>query len=112
MLFRIHRMQNTAREAFRWAAHTSGLAVAKPKDYDVTGTVEAASAYDAWSQLRGSDSPLTTGDILEDESGDLLIAKYVGFERAQWWTPEPKTVSPPAGAEAHDLAVHSSAPAH
>ena len=112
MLFRIHRMKETAREAFRWAAHTSGLAIAKPKDYEAAGDVEAASAYDAWKQLRDGDRPLNTGDILEDESGTLLIAKYIGFERAQWWVPEPKPVPSPAGIGASDSATSSSAPAH
>jgi hypothetical protein len=95
MLFRIYRMKEPAREGFRSAAHTSGLAIAKPKDYEPAGDVEAASAYDAWKQLRGGDPELQTGDILEDESGSLLIAKYIGFERAQWWVPEPKPAPPP-----------------
>jgi hypothetical protein len=111
MLFRIHRMKETAREAFRWATHTSGLAIAKAKDYEPAGEVEAASAYDAWTQLRRGNSPLKTGDILEDESGSLLIAKYVGFERAQWWTPEPKPAPPAADVGANGMSVSSAAPA-
>lgn len=95
MLFRIHRMKEAAREGFRWAAHTSGLAIAKPKDYEAVGDVDATSPYDAWKQMREGTRPLNTGDILEDESGTLLIAKYIGFERAQWWTPEPKPAAPP-----------------
>lgn len=89
MLFRIHRMNQPAREAFRTAVHASGQAVAKPKDYEVAGEVAAQNAYAAWSQLRASACPLETGDILEDEQGQLRIAKYVGFEPVEWWMPEP-----------------------
>lgn len=90
MVFRIHRMKDAPRENFRWAAHTGGTAIAKPKDYELEGQVEAASPYAAWQALRQRDQPLKTGDILEDEAGALLIAKYIGFEKAQWWAPEPK----------------------
>src|SRR5690242_14831128 len=79
MLFRIHRMKDAARENFRWSAHTSGAAVAKQKDYEPAGEVDAVSVYAAWSQLRTTERPLETGDILEDESGKLNIAKYIGF---------------------------------
>jgi hypothetical protein len=51
-------------------------------------TVEAASPYAAWVALRGSDTPLDIGDILETE-GELRILKYVGFEEARWYVPEP-----------------------
>jgi hypothetical protein len=90
MLFRIHRMNESAREAFRSAVHASGQAIAKPKDYEVAGEISARNAYAAWSELRTSAHPLETGDILEDEQGQLRIAKYVGFEPAEWWTPEPQ----------------------
>src|SRR5690349_24822145 len=92
MLFRIHRMKEAAREHFRWSAHTSGSAIAKPKDYEPAGETEAASVYAAWTTLPASDRPLQTGDMLEDERGSLHIAKYTGFEAAQWWVPEPKPV--------------------
>ena len=94
MVFRIHRMKDAPRESFRWAAHTGGIATAKPKDYEADSEVEAGSPYAAWQVLRKGDRPLETGDILEDESGALLIAKYIGFEKAQWWVPEPKPVPP------------------
>jgi len=109
MLFRIHRMKEPAREGFRSSAHTSGLATVRPKDYELAGDVEAASAYDAWNQLRGGNPPLQTGDLLEDESGSLLIAKYIGFERAQWWVPEPKPAPQPVeAAQTSDIAGHFS----
>jgi hypothetical protein len=101
MLFRIHRMKEQARESFRSAAHTSGCAVVKPKDYEPAGEIEGANAYAVWAALRQTDRSLATGDILEDEAGVLRIAKYIGFETAQWWTPEPRpatqiTVDQPA----------------
>lgn len=100
MLFRIHRMKEAARESFRWAAHTGGLAVVKPKDYELAGEIEGANVYDAWSILRRSDAAFQTGDILEDqtgegEAGQLWVAKYIGFEKAQWWVAEVKTTGTP-----------------
>lgn len=90
MWFRIHRMNPNAREAFRFAVHSSGQAIVKPKDYELAGEISARNAYAAWSELRASARPLETGDILEDEQGQLRIAKYVGFEAAEWWAPEAK----------------------
>jgi hypothetical protein len=90
MLFRIHRMNRAAREAFRSAVHAAGQAIAKPKDYEPGGEIQAPNAYAAWAELRASACPLETGDILEDEQGQLHIAKYIGFEAAQWFVPEPK----------------------
>jgi hypothetical protein len=90
MRYRIHRMKEPAREAFRSAAHTSAPAVAKPKDYELSEETEAKNAYAAWVALRETEHPLQTGDILEDETGALYIAKFIGFEPAQWWVPEPK----------------------
>lgn len=92
MVFRIHRMKEQARESFRSAAHTSGCAVVKLKDYEPAGEIEGLNTYAVWMALRQTDRPLETGDILEDEAGMLRIAKYIGFETAQWWTPEPRPV--------------------
>jgi len=91
-LFRIHRMKDSPRQQFRWAPHVSGSATVKPKDYEPAGEVEALNEYDAWQQLRASDQPLAVGDLLETESGQLRICKYVGFEPAQWLLPEPPPV--------------------
>lgn len=100
MRYRIHRMKEPAREAFRSAAHTSAPAVAKLKDYELSGEIEAENAYAAWSALRETAHPLQTGDILEDEAGALHIAKFIGFEPAQWWVPEPKVPAPIASGVA------------
>jgi hypothetical protein len=94
--YRIHRIKDTPRESFRWAAHTGGLAVVKPKDYEPDGTVEAQSTYAAWRILLSEARPLRPGDLLEivtenDSPGALRIAKYIGFEPAQWHVPEPKS---------------------
>lgn len=99
MLFRIHRMKDQAREHFRASAHTSGTAIVKAKDYERAGEIISSSPYAAWATLRTAGQPLETGDILEDECGSLRIAKYVGFEAAQWWVAEQRTAPSPAGAE-------------
>ena len=93
--YRIHKLKNTQRENFRWAAHTSGLAVVKPKDYDATGDIEAATPYAAWKALQAEGRPLSPGDLLETthedgSPGELLIAKYIGFEPAAWYVSESK----------------------
>jgi|SRR5579885_2434411 len=88
--YRIHRMKDLPRQQFRWAPHTSGVTVAKPKDYAPGSSVDAPTPYSAWNALRGSDTPLEIGDILESE-GELRILKYVGFEEARWYVPEPAT---------------------
>ena len=92
-VYRIHRLKDLPRQQFRWAPHTSGVTVVKPKDYEPKHgeectTVEAASPYAVWVSLRGSSTPLDIGDILETE-GELRILKYVGFEEACWYVPEP-----------------------
>ena len=101
-LFRIYRMKDSPRQQFRWAPHVSGCASVKPKDYEQRGQVEALHEYDAWRLLRESDEALGVGDLLETETSQLRICKYVGFEPAQWILPEPKQpVEPePAGQAA------------
>jgi hypothetical protein len=92
-LYRIHRMKDSLQQQFRWAPHVSGHATVKPKEFEDGGTVEAASEYEAWRLLRESGRPLAVGDVLELESGELRICKYVGFEPAQWILPEPTPVT-------------------
>jgi len=89
--FQIYRMKDAARQSFRAAPHTAGLASLKPKDYEKAGTAEAGSAYAVWAGLNGSDEPLEVGDVLESPDGSLKIYKYVGFEDARWVLPEVKT---------------------
>lgn len=88
-------MKDTPRENFRWAAHTGGLAVVKPKDFELDGEVEAGTPYSAWKLLLSEDRPLRTGDLLETYSvegvaTELRIVKYIGFEQAEWFVPELK----------------------
>jgi hypothetical protein len=94
--YKIFRMKDAPRQQFRWAPHTSGVTPVKPKDYEEDGSVETASPYAAWFELKESARPLDVGDLLEAEGGELRICKYVGFEEARWILPEPKLI-PDAG---------------
>jgi len=98
--YRIYRMKEQASQQFRWAPHVSGATQIKRKDYDEAGSIEAANEYAAWQALREAGTPLRVGDLLESQSGDLRICKYVGFDAAQWIAPEVKTglESAPAAA--------------
>ena len=89
-VFRIHRMKEAPRQQFRWAPHVSGTANVKPKDYEPSDEVEAENEYAAWALLRDSERSVGVGDILETPSGQLRICKYVGFEEARWFVPEPQ----------------------
>jgi hypothetical protein len=51
--------------------------------------VEADSPYAAWVALRDSEQALLVGDIPEAPGGELKIYKYIGFEEARWFVPEP-----------------------
>lgn len=93
-LYRLHRMKEGPRQQFRWAAHSSGVTQAKPKDYELAGEFEAPSAYALWQDLRLTDQSLQLGDILELTDQSLRIFKYVGFEEAQWLIVEPKVLNP------------------
>ncbi len=86
--FRIYRIKDAALQSFRWAPHVAGQAQVKQKDYEPDVQVEAMTEYAAWAQLRSSAEPLSLGDLLEAEGGELRICKYVGFEQALWLTPE------------------------
>ena len=95
--YQIHRLKESTRQQFRWAPHTSGVMVVKPRDYQKGATFEAASPYAVWLALRDSEDALLVGDLLELEGVDLRIFKYIGFEEARWYVPEPvqNTTSPP-----------------
>jgi hypothetical protein len=86
--FRIHRLKDQPRQNFRWAAHMSGASLVRPRDYEPGTELDARNCYDAWIALRGSAAALGVGDLLETESGELRIYKYVGFEEARWVAPE------------------------
>ena len=112
--YRIYRIKQTPGESFRWAAHTGGSATVKLKDYDLGHEVEAASPYAAWKQLTAEGSGFRPGDLLEELNPDgtstkLHITKYIGFEPAQWYVPEPKpeAVSLLSSSEALDVASAS-----
>ena len=68
--YQIHRLKDSQRQQFRWAPHTSGITVAKPKDYTPAASVDAESPYGAWLALRGTDAALDVGDILEAPGGE------------------------------------------
>jgi len=89
-VYRVHRLKESARQQFRWAPHTIGLSIARPKDYEFSREVEARSHYAAWLDLKDSSDPLQLGDIFESSDGDLRIYKFVGFEQVQWQVPEAK----------------------
>jgi hypothetical protein len=97
-VFKIHRLKDSAQQQFRWAPHTPGSSPVKPKDYEVAGEVEAATPYEAWLSLKGTEQELRVGDLLESETGSLRVCKYVGFEEAAWVIPEPKPVPEPDAA--------------
>jgi hypothetical protein len=63
------------------------------RDYEPVSEVEGTGPYGVWLQLKDTEQALQVGDILESESGELRIYKYVGFESAQWQLPEPKPSS-------------------
>jgi len=89
-VYRIHRMKDHVRQSFRYAPHTSGIMMIKPRDFEDAGEVEAANVYDAWMGLRGAERALDIGDVLESADGGLCVCKYVGFEEARWVMPEVK----------------------
>jgi len=87
--YQIHRLRDAQRQSFRWAPHTSGTTIVKPKDYERGPAIEAATPYAAWLDLKESEQALQVGDLLEVEGGELRILKYIGFEEARWYVPEP-----------------------
>lgn len=92
-LYQIHKLRESRRQQFRWAPHTSGTSIVKPHDYEEVSTVTAETPYAAWLALRGTDRQLHPGDILVDDGGRMSIYKYVGFEEARWFVPEPAAAS-------------------
>ncbi len=97
--FRIHRMKEAPRQHFRWAPHVSGAVQVKPKDYESDTEVHALHEYEAWANLQEQSQPLQIGDLLENESGELKICKYVGWETALWLVADLAAASPMAQPE-------------
>jgi hypothetical protein len=102
-------MKDTPRQQFRWAPHVSGAASVKQKDYEPSGEADAENEYAAWALLRGSETPLLVGDVLELPDGQLRICKYVGFEEARWFVVE-TPVAETAAAGAFGDAARNSTP--
>ncbi len=99
MRYRIHYLRESQRQHFRNVAPAAGPVKLKPKDHQPGGEVEATSPYAVWKQMReqpGDQRPIEVGDALETETGALLVCKYVGFEEAQWFVPEPAEPAPTA----------------
>ena len=108
--FRIHRIKQAPGESFRWAAHTGGLALVKSKDYEASAEIDAPTPYAAWKVLATQNQPLQPGDLLEALNpdggpGNLQIAKYIGFEPAQWYVPEPKPNTGTSGPDVPSTAI-------
>ena len=97
--YQIHRLKENQRQQFRWAPHTSGVTIAKPRDYDRGQVVEAATPYAVWLALRGTEKELQVGDLLEVEGAEMRILKYIGFEDARWFVPEPAPPPTPPPVE-------------
>jgi hypothetical protein len=93
--YQMYRLKEVPRQQFRWTPHTPGVAVVKLKDYEPGPVVQAASPYALWLDLRGSGQAIAVGDVIEivgdaiEQRGQLRIFKYIGFEEAQWYMPEP-----------------------
>jgi hypothetical protein len=100
--YQIHRLKESQRQQFRWAPHTSGVTIAKLKDYEKGALTEAASPYAVWLALRDTEEQLQVGDLLELENGELRIYKYIGFEEARWFVPE---ATPPPESQAAPATV-------
>ena len=100
--YQIYRLKEIPRQQFRWTPHTPGVAIVKLKDYEAGPIIQAASPYALWLDVRGSGQAIAVGDLIEvvgdvsEQRGQLRIFKYIGFEEAQWYVPEPV---PPATAE-------------
>jgi hypothetical protein len=87
--YQIHRLKESQRQQFRWAPHTPGVTVVKLKDYEASSTVEAASPYALWLALKETENAIAVGDLIEVPGVELRILKYIGFEEARWFVPEP-----------------------
>jgi hypothetical protein len=103
--YRIHHLKDHLRQSFRQAPHVSGAANVKLRDYSPGDTVGAKSPYAAYFELRASATPIEPGDMLESDSGELRIFKFVGFEEARWVVPEAKADPSLSSTEAGPIPV-------
>jgi len=88
--YQIHRLKEAPRQQFRWAPHTPGVTIVKLKDYEPGPVLEATTPYALWLALRETDNAISVGDVIEVAGGgELRILKYIGFEEARWYVPEP-----------------------
>jgi len=91
--YQIHRLKEAPRQQFRWAPHTPGVTIVKLKDYEPGPVVDAVTPYALWLALRDSDNAIAIGDLIEvvggSSGGELRVLKYIGFEEARWYVPEP-----------------------
>lgn len=110
--YRIYRMKQVPRQHFRWAPHVSGAANVKRKDYEENGSIEAANEYAAWDQLRSSRQPLEIGDLLETDTGDLRICKYIGFEPAAWLLPPDPSLAQESVEQESEAAAPAAGDSH
>lgn len=98
--YQIHRLKTAPRQQFRWAPHSSGVSIAKPKEYEKGPVLEACSPYALWLAVRETEDQLQLGDVIESiDTGELRIFKYIGFEEARWHTPDVPSPSAPIPAE-------------
>ena len=101
--YRIYYLKESQRVHFRNGPPAPGPVKLKMKDYAPAETMEAETPYAAWKQSRepeGEAPPIQVGDALEADTGALLVCKFVGFEPAEWFVPEP----PPAAAASEPAA--------
>lgn len=87
--YQIHRLKEAPRQQFRWAPHTPGVTIVKLKDYEPAEVIEAATPYALWLALRETEKAIAVGDLIEVRGAELRILKYIGFEEARWYVPEP-----------------------
>jgi hypothetical protein len=103
--YQIYRLKEIPRQQFRWTPHTPGVAIVKLKDYEPGPVSHAASPYALWLDLRGSEQAIAVGDVIEvvddpiQQRGQLRIFKYIGFEEALWYVPEPAPNATPEPVE-------------
>ena len=101
--YRIYYLKDGHRQQFRQTPPAPDPVTLKMRDYVPGGEIEASSPYAAWKEMRtesGERRPIEVGDALETDAGALLVCKFVGFEEAHWWVPEPPLATTSEAPEA------------